>query len=374
MSLKNIEESIPINFDKRKIERGKSLEGIPVFTVKEMEDHKIESGKNGATIEKANKRGLQFKNERYLNADTIQTMQEKDLFKFKGVCHASMKKEKRFVELHLCRKSSEVISSHCSCPAGNSGYCNCIIAMFYEIADYSLHSLKSVPLELTCTSKIREWGVPGEKYCRKTLVMETVIQKREKSRGITCTLYDPRRNKNPTVLRNSAMALKTKLQSKDSRIGFSHCNFFMENDEGTSTGFGLFPTGSTIAQQLNSVEFDIKLLVNIEKPKTWDLSVQEFTNLPLKSISKYEPVIPAHWCLSLSEMECFNEIRIRFENSKQLEEDTSNQKFQVKINPVVAKYKITADNACKVYIRQKQFESLVKIFLYTEEPNQILKD
>ena len=107
--------------------------------------HKKESGKNGATIEKKSERVLQFKNERYLNADTIQTVQAKDLFKFKGVCHARMKKEKRFVEVYLCRKSSKVISSHCSCPAGNSGYCNHIMAMLYEIADYSLHSFKSVP-------------------------------------------------------------------------------------------------------------------------------------------------------------------------------------------------------------------------------------
>ena len=100
----------------------KSLEGMPVFTVREIEDHKKESGENGATIEKTSERGIQFKNERYLNADTIQTMQAKDLFKFKGVCHANMKKQKRFVKVHLCRKSSKVISSHCSCPTGNRGF------------------------------------------------------------------------------------------------------------------------------------------------------------------------------------------------------------------------------------------------------------
>ena len=52
MFQKTNEESIPINFDERKIELGKSLEGMPVFTVRELEDHK-ESGKNGATTEKA---------------------------------------------------------------------------------------------------------------------------------------------------------------------------------------------------------------------------------------------------------------------------------------------------------------------------------
>ena len=153
--LKNIEESIPINFDEQKIESGNSLEGMPVFPVREIEDHNKKSGKNSTTIERTSERGLRFKNERYLNANTIQTMKAKDLFKFKGVCHASMKKENRFVEVHLCRKSPKVMSSHCSCPVGNSDYCNHIMAMLYEIADYSLRLLTSVPLELAWTSKIR---------------------------------------------------------------------------------------------------------------------------------------------------------------------------------------------------------------------------
>ena len=44
--LNNIEEGIPTKFDERKIEWGKSLEGMPVFIVREIEDHKKESGKN----------------------------------------------------------------------------------------------------------------------------------------------------------------------------------------------------------------------------------------------------------------------------------------------------------------------------------------
>ena len=58
------------------------MEGVPVFTVREIEDHKKENGKNGATIQKTSERGLQFRNERYLSVDTIQTMKAKDLFKF----------------------------------------------------------------------------------------------------------------------------------------------------------------------------------------------------------------------------------------------------------------------------------------------------
>ena len=43
--LKSIEESFPINSDEQKIELGKSLEGMPLFTVREIEDYKKESGK-----------------------------------------------------------------------------------------------------------------------------------------------------------------------------------------------------------------------------------------------------------------------------------------------------------------------------------------
>ena len=56
--LKSIEESFPINFDEQKIELGKSLEGMPLFTVREIEDYKKESGENDAAIEKTSERGL----------------------------------------------------------------------------------------------------------------------------------------------------------------------------------------------------------------------------------------------------------------------------------------------------------------------------
>ena len=77
--------------------------------------------------------------------------------------------------------------------------------------------------------------------------MESIIQKLVISPGIAFTAYNRRRNKDPTVLRTSAMILKAKIQSKDSRIAFSHCNFFMENDERASTDFVVYPTGSAVA-------------------------------------------------------------------------------------------------------------------------------
>ena len=38
-----------------------------------------------------------------------------------------------------------VSSADCSCPAGKSGYCNHVMALLLELADYSLRGLKRVP-------------------------------------------------------------------------------------------------------------------------------------------------------------------------------------------------------------------------------------
>ena len=56
------------------------MEGMPVFTVREKE---VKLTIIRSKFEKTSERGLQFKNERNLNADTIQTMIAKDFFRFK---------------------------------------------------------------------------------------------------------------------------------------------------------------------------------------------------------------------------------------------------------------------------------------------------
>ena len=66
--LKSIQESIPTNFDERKIAWVEFLGGMPVFTVREIE---VKLTIIRSKFEKTSERGLQFKNEGNLNADTI---------------------------------------------------------------------------------------------------------------------------------------------------------------------------------------------------------------------------------------------------------------------------------------------------------------
>ena len=67
-----------------------------------------------------------------------------------------MKKEKRRATVKLNRRNGKVESGSCTCAAGNSAYCNQILRLLFEIADYSLHQLSRVPEELSCTSRLRQ--------------------------------------------------------------------------------------------------------------------------------------------------------------------------------------------------------------------------
>ena len=69
-----------------------------------------------------------------------------------------MKEEFRNMEVSLDRSTGFVSAAKCSCPAGNRGYCNHIMAILFELPDYSLNQLDSVT-EISYTNKNRQWGI-----------------------------------------------------------------------------------------------------------------------------------------------------------------------------------------------------------------------
>ena len=52
-----------------------------------------------------------------------------------------MKREIRSMEVGTNKINCDIIFAKCSCLVGESGYCNNIMALLFEIADYSLHQL-----------------------------------------------------------------------------------------------------------------------------------------------------------------------------------------------------------------------------------------
>ena len=163
--------------DESTINWGKSLQNLPVFTLREIEKHRLKSGKTPTSaITKTKERGQKFKNERYISADTIFSIMDKEYFCFKATCIPSMKKGKRNMFVALDKCSGTVVHADCSCPAGKCGYCNHVMGLLFEIADYSLHNLKEIPTEVACTSRMRQWGIPGKSKSQAP-VRSTTIQK-----------------------------------------------------------------------------------------------------------------------------------------------------------------------------------------------------
>ena len=169
--LQNINEPLPVE-----TRWGKSLSSLPIFTMTEIDLHVRKCGKlKGKSISKTSARGRVFKHERFLSSDSVYTAFNLLYFYAKARCKASMKKELRNVPIQLCKRTGELYKATCSCPAGKSGYCNHVIALLYEIAEYSLNQLTEVPQEKACTSVLRKWGVPGNKEVVKESVMRTTL-------------------------------------------------------------------------------------------------------------------------------------------------------------------------------------------------------
>ena len=195
---------------------------MPLFTVKEIEEHRVKSTKSNKSIIKTRDRGRKFMEERYISSDSIFTKSTKHTFLIKGTCKASMKSEFRNISITLDRHSGKVIKESCNCPAGKSGYCNHVMALLFELANYSLKGIKIVPDELACTSKSRQWGLPTDKAKYPKPVMSTNVKRNVNKRGISSTLYDPRLDKNSTNFSQRLDKLHETVKNKNIKIGFGH--------------------------------------------------------------------------------------------------------------------------------------------------------
>ena len=165
-----------------------------------------------------------------------------------------MKREIRSMEVDINKVNFDIIFAKCSCPAGESGYCNHIMAFLFEIADYSLHQLISVPEEKACTSMARRWCLPSGKSFAKQPIMDTSIRKNPNSKkGITCTMYNPRVSGTDTdnSFSNRLEVLKQNVTSKSILTGIFAANHPERNcSVYNKTYCGNFEIGSTQANHL----------------------------------------------------------------------------------------------------------------------------
>ena len=125
-------------------------------------------------------RGHQFFKEEYLVDMWCQ--KNVNLMFFKSKCHPSQRKND---PLHCLWCSLDinfdVVKAYCSCKAGASGYCNHVMALLYQIREFSLNETKHIPEDLSRTSKPQVWHKPRIEGISAEPVMECVVGSKEKS-------------------------------------------------------------------------------------------------------------------------------------------------------------------------------------------------
>ena len=141
------------------------------------------------------------------------------------------------------------------------------LTLLFEIADYSLHQLISIPEEKACTSMARRWCVPSENSSAKQPIMDTAIRKNPNSKkGTTCTLYNPRVSGSDTdnSFTNRLEVLKH-FTSKTNLAGIVPANLPQRNCSVYSeTHYGNFEIGSTLANHLHVFDKTFEFLVYLE--------------------------------------------------------------------------------------------------------------
>lgn len=345
---------------------GRSLACLPAFGTKEIEEHRKNSGKTPDTaIIKTLDRGRKFFEERYISSNSVYCKEDEgDRLLFKASCKASMQKSMRDVNVELDKSSSKVIRGKCSCPAGKSGYCNHVMALLFEIADYSLKGHKMIPHEVACTSRTRQWGIPGKSIqAPKAPIMATTIQKLPSKRGISSTLFEPRKEQHVLDTNDAIETFKKRLEKIDSRMGFV-CAIPPKEawTEVRETPHGNFIVGSPLACHLHPIGFDRTVTTNIatlENPGVCSKKAEN-VDLPNNFISRESKCIPS---FSISEKERkYLESQAKTETEvRELERQTIKQ-ATCELWHSARKNKLTSSTSHKVFIRQRNFENLLAEF------------
>ena len=270
------------------------------------------------------------------------------------------------MSITIDRKTGLVISGSCTCPAGKSGSCNHVMAILFELADYSLRGLRTVPKEKACTSTLQKWGVPGENSSHlKEPVMKTTVQKSVSKKGIRCTVYDPRLNINKDKFekKNRTIAEFIKLYGQEHWFCSLHSTCFNSR---LCENF----VGSPLSYQLQPVEFNFKVLSNIrkdcpQKPDSPDISK---IDLPLAFIQ--ESKVRPDWNLTNVEMFYLETIEISNEQSVKLEKETVGQSNNAKWVES-RKMIITSSNTHKIFVRKCNHKVLATSLLNPLDQSQI---
>ena len=84
------------------------------------------------------------------------------LFLVKCDVTTSMRKIIYHVHIHLSQLSGSVLYGNRNCKSELAGCCKHVAAALYQLIDFKMCGVKSIPDDETCTDILQQWNIPGE--------------------------------------------------------------------------------------------------------------------------------------------------------------------------------------------------------------------
>ena len=192
----------------------------------------------------------------------------------------------------------------------------------------------------------------------KSTIRRKVGKEEKIKQAINCTLYDPRINFDVESFHSRICKFQNELWQENPLIGFAHCipnNRFAYTD----TNHGQFLLGSPLSFHLQ-MDSTQSLLTNLDICESHPNNIFP-EELPLKFLTVEEIVIP-NLTFTDEEIKFLECLKVSKIEAKTIEKNTvlqslCNKWFEMR------KHRITSSNAHKVFIRQRNFEALVEVFL-----------
>ena len=183
------------------------------------------------------------------------------------------------------------------------------MGLLLELADYSLSQFRSVSQD-ACTSRIRQWDVPGETM-QKTPVMETAVQKLPSTKEITLTLYDPRKVDDRVINWEKNNILKERLTERNNITTLVTCVPPKCDGKKVNTRYVMFQIGLLLSFHLNPVGFTSNFITNILDLSMSSFTTHELPKLPQSFISEEHDVVPKNWVLTEDQRGFLATIQVR---------------------------------------------------------------
>ena len=78
------------------------------------------------------------------------------------VVAASMRGLQYPVDASLSQDTGKVLNAACKCRSSGGGVCKHVAAALFQLVDYKLDGLRSVPEDKACTDLLQQWNIRGE--------------------------------------------------------------------------------------------------------------------------------------------------------------------------------------------------------------------